>query len=69
MNLKEKIVIEIERHNASIEIGWDGGINTDNAHKLIVGGVDVLNVGGAIHLSKSPHKAYNELKALAESNT
>ena len=62
-------ITEIKRHNASIEIGWDGGINAQNVHKLVLGGVDVLNVGGAIHLSKNPHKAYNELKALAERST
>lgn len=60
-------IAEIKRYNASVEIGWDGGINTKNIHKLILGGVDVLNIGGAIHLSKNPLKAYNELKALAES--
>jgi ribulose-phosphate 3-epimerase len=60
-------ISEIKRYNASVEIGWDGGINAKNIHKLILGGVDVLNVGGAIHLSKNPLKAYNELKALAES--
>jgi ribulose-phosphate 3-epimerase len=59
-------ISEIKRHNASVEIGWDGGINEKNIRKLVLGGVDVLNVGGAIHLSKSPLKAYNELKALAE---
>jgi len=32
----------------------------------MISGVDVFNVGGAIHLSKNPLNAYNELKALAE---
>ena len=62
-------ISEIKRHNASVEIGWDGGINAKNIHKLMISGVDVFNVGGAIHLSKNPLNAYNELKALAERTT
>ncbi len=68
LSLLQKVT-EIKRYNASVEIGWDGGINESNIHKLVLGGVDVLNVGGAIHLSKNPMKAYNKLKALAESST
>jgi ribulose-phosphate 3-epimerase len=68
LSLLQKVT-EIKRYNASVEIGWDGGINESNVHKLVLGGVDVLNVGGAIHLSKNPMKAYNKLKALAESST
>jgi len=67
LSLLQKVT-EIKRYNASVEIGWDGGINESNVHKLVLGGVDVLNVGGAIHLSKNPMKAYNKLKALAESS-
>jgi ribulose-phosphate 3-epimerase len=38
----------IKAINPSVEIGWDGGVNADNAYTLRQGGVDVLNVGGAI---------------------
>lgn len=38
----------IKAINPNVEIGWDGGVNVDNAYTLTQGGVDVLNVGGAI---------------------
>jgi ribulose-phosphate 3-epimerase len=44
-----------------IEIGWDGGINTDNVRTLVDGGVDVLNVGGAIQKANHPENAYRDL--------
>lgn len=47
----------------SLEIGWDGGVNERNAHLLAAGGVDVLNVGGAIQKATDPAKAYATLKA------
>lgn len=46
-----------------IEIGWDGGVNLDNAFGLAQGGVDVLNVGGAIAKSADPGAAYSSLVA------
>lgn len=46
---------------SSLEIGWDGGVNTDNAHQLIEGGVDVLNVGGFIQHAANPAEAYRQL--------
>ncbi len=47
--------------NAGIEIGWDGGINVENAYGLAQNGVDVLNVGGAIQKSNDPANAYATL--------
>ncbi len=47
--------------NNGIEIGWDGGINIDNIFSLAQGGVDVLNVGGAIQQNADPVAAYNAL--------
>ncbi len=64
MSLLSKIR-QIKRINPAIEIGWDGGINEDNVHKLVLGEVDVLNVGGAIHKAKNPHTAYDTLSVLA----
>lgn len=49
--------------NPKIEIGWDGGINASNAKTLASGGVDVLNVGGAIHGAKDPEVAYRSIVA------
>lgn len=47
-----------------LEIGWDGGINADNAPKLIAGGVDVLNVGGYIQRAQNPARNYQRLQSL-----
>jgi ribulose-phosphate 3-epimerase len=44
-----------------VEIGWDGGVNVENAFSLAQGGVDVLNVGGAIAKSADPAQAYATL--------
>lgn len=46
-----------------IEIGWDGGVDIDNAFGLTQGGVDVLNVGGAIAKSEDPAATYTALVA------
>lgn len=46
----------------SLEIGWDGGVNAHNIHLLAAGGVDVLNVGGAIQKASNPAAAYATLK-------
>jgi ribulose-phosphate 3-epimerase len=47
-----------------LEIGWDGGVNDQNARALALGGVDVLNAGGYLHGALAPKTAY--LKLLAE---
>lgn len=44
-----------------VEIGWDGGANLENAFSLAQGGIDVLNVGGAIAKSDSPVDTYKAL--------
>jgi ribulose-phosphate 3-epimerase len=46
----------------TLEIGWDGGINDQNARTLAEGGVDVLNVGGFIQRSDNPVAAYDALR-------
>lgn len=46
-----------------VEIGWDGGVTIDNAFGLAQGGVDVLNVGGAIAKAADPAAAYKSLVA------
>lgn len=55
-----------KRLNPDIEIGWDGGINADNAAELAENGVDVLNVGGFIQRASNPHGAYATLEALIQ---
>jgi ribulose-phosphate 3-epimerase len=56
----EKIRL-IKNINSGLEIGWDGGINVENAYTLTQGGVDVLNVGGAIQKAADPQAAYATL--------
>lgn len=51
----------IKAINPSCEIGWDGGVNADNAYTLTQGGVDVLNAGGAIANAADPAQAYATL--------
>lgn len=47
--------------NPNVEIGWDGGVSIDNAFTLAQGGVNVLNVGGAINNAADPANIYTEL--------
>ncbi len=54
-------VKQIKKLKPSLEIGWDGGVNAKTSPKLSAGGVDVLNVGGAIQRSSNPKEAYGIL--------
>jgi len=47
--------------NPNLEIGWDGGVNADNAKQLVAGGVDVLNVGGFVQSAEDPAANYQKL--------
>ena len=51
----------IKAINPTAEIGWDGGVNVDNAYTLTQGGVDVLNTGGAIANAADPGQVYATL--------
>jgi ribulose-phosphate 3-epimerase len=57
-------VHKIREHHPDVEIGWDGGINDQNAKQLVDGGVDVLNVGGFIQKAENPQEAYAKLEVL-----
>lgn len=57
---------ELKSLRPELEIGWDGGVNSQNAAELILGGVDVLNVGGYIHKAEDPQKAYDILLRIAD---
>ena len=48
-----------------LEIGWDGGVNAQNAAAIARAGVEVLNTGGAVHQADSPQDAYEQLMAKA----
>ena len=56
----EKIRL-IRAINPAIEIGWDGGANVSNAYTLSLGGVDVVNVGGALIEASDPPEVYRQL--------
>ncbi len=51
----------VKKIKPEVEIGRDGGVSLENAYTLAQGGVDVLNVGGAIAKAASPVDAYNGL--------
>jgi ribulose-phosphate 3-epimerase len=65
LDLLNKIT-EVKAIKSSLAIGWDGGINTDNAAALAEGDVDALNVGGFIQYAQDPLKAYQELQKLVQ---
>lgn len=51
----------IKTINAAVEIGWDGGVNIDNAYTLTQGGIDALNVGRTIQQAADPQATYASL--------
>ena len=51
----------IKAINPAVEIGWDGGINIENAYTLAQGGVSVLNVGSGISKAPDPAAAFEAL--------
>ncbi|HSX36034.1 MAG TPA: hypothetical protein VLH84_03825 [Patescibacteria group bacterium] len=57
-------VLYLHSKKPQLEIGWDGGINTQNVRTLVAGGIQVLNVGGFIQHAADPNGAYNQLKSL-----
>lgn len=56
----EKIRL-VKAINPNAEIGWDGGVTALNAFSVAQGGVDVLNVGGAIAKAEDPQSVYATL--------
>lgn len=51
----------VRKHHPEVEIGWDGGVNADNARELVRAGIDVLNVGGFIQNADDPAAAYAKI--------
>lgn len=60
LNLLEKVKI-LKQMKPQLEIGWDGGVNPENARALAEGGVEVLNSGGFIQHAHDPHAAFEQL--------
>lgn len=61
LSLLQKVQI-LKQMKPQLEIGWDGGVNDENARTLADGGVEVLNVGGYIHHADDPQAAYQHLR-------
>jgi ribulose-phosphate 3-epimerase len=57
-------VLHLKQLKPALEIGWDGGVNDQNASLLAAGGVDVLNAGGYIQHAPNPRIAYEKLEHL-----
>ena len=60
-----KKVAQIKAINSTAEIGWDGGVGLENAAQLALGGIEVLNAGGAIQRAEDPKATYKQLAELA----
>lgn len=63
LNLLKKVEEAKKLHPWLEEIAWDGGINDQNAKKLVAGGIQALNVGGYIQHNQKPEVAYQKLVA------
>lgn len=61
--LLEKVA-QIRALRPEVELGWDGGANQATVPELSKGGIDVINVGGAIQRAKEPEKVFRELQKL-----
>jgi len=59
-----KKVEKVQAIHPGVEIGWDGGANQENVKQLADGGIDVINVGGAIQKSDGPAGVYAKLASL-----
>lgn len=59
-----KKVEQVRHEYPDVEIGWDGGINAENAAQIVASGVTVLNVGGYFKKAEDPKKAYATMKSL-----
>lgn len=59
-------VREVKALKPAVEVGWDGGINDQNARQIAEAGVEVLNAGGYLHGTQDARAAYAKLKSLTE---
>lgn len=63
LDLVDKVA-EAKDIKPDIEIGWDGGINDQNAGLLAEKGVSVLNVGGFIQNAEDPLQVFATLNSI-----
>lgn len=59
-------VAAIRQLNPQVEIGWDGGANTDTIPTIAAAGVDIINVGAALQRALNPEVEYQKLTDLAD---
>lgn len=57
-------VPEVRAIKPEVEIGWDGGANETNVAFIAGGGIDVINVGGALRRADNPAAVYRHLQEL-----
>lgn len=65
LSLLSKVAM-LRQAKPDLEIGWDGGVTSQNISQIIFGGVDVVNVGGFIQGAQDPEHAYNSLQRIAD---
>lgn len=65
MNLLDEVSF-LKQIKPDLEVGWDGGINSQNIAQLAAGGIDVFNVGGFIQNSDDPEHAIESLQRIAD---
>lgn len=58
-------ISDVRAINTAVEIGWDGGANRSNIHRIKDHGVRVINVGAAFRNSDNPADEYDHLNRLA----
>jgi ribulose-phosphate 3-epimerase len=63
LNLLNKVGL-LRRIKPQLEIGWDGGAKETNVLALATGGIDVINVGGAVSQANDPQFAYERLERI-----
>ncbi len=63
LTILEKVK-EVRTAYPDVEIGWDGGVNAENAAQIAAAGVSVLNVGGYFKKAVDPKKAYDLMLSL-----
>ena len=61
MAMLEKVKY-VNKYHPEAEIAWDGGIDAENAKRLVDAGVKVLNVGGFIQKAADPKEAFQAIK-------
>ena len=54
-------IVQLKQLSRNLTFGYDGGANISNVKQIQEAGVDVINVGSAIHSASNPAGAYAEL--------